>query len=349
MEINQLSRHPNPEIALKLIYEIQKGFLNTDKVTVNLSMLDFIELSIGKNTGGEIGEFDKTIMADSIDSLSGFKTNLGIPVYMMESGKVEKNNVLGFISSIVAAKNYEIFRLSITGIESEKLSIEKIKALQILGKFFYYCLLPLKYNLSISQQKNILKELVRLNEARNPHEKGHSYRVARLSMKVAGKMGLSKDSINDIYWSGITHDLGKIGIPSDILNKPGTFNESEFKTVTKHSDYGEMIISNFPFFYNLRKTIRHHHEKWNGTGYPDKISGKEILTGARIIAIADAYDAMTNSRVYRKAMTVREALDEISNCCGSYFDPKIASKFLDIMHLETKERQKNNLPLTLPI
>lgn len=345
MRANKLSKHLNPEIALKFLFEVQKGLLNTDEVTVSLSTQDSIELSIGKKNQGGIGKSHKKIISDSIESLSDFKTNLGIPVYMMKYEENRKNDILGVISAIVSNKDFEMFRISIAGLETENLSSEKLKAIQVLSKFCYYCLLPIKFDLSVSQQKNILKELVRLNETRNPYEKGHSFRVARLSMKVARKMGFEKDKIRKLYWAALSHDLGKIGVPFEILNKPGTFNKDEFKTITSHSAYGEMIISNFPFFYKSRNILRHHHEKWDGTGYPDNLSGEKIPIGSRIIAIADAFDAMTNSRVYRKAVTIQEAIEELTKCQGSYFDPKITHEFIRMLQSEPKKSLKNTQPI----
>ena len=159
----------------------------------------------------------------------------------------------------------------------------------------------------------------------------HSKRVAVMAEALAKKIKLSRKEIKKIKQSGRLHDLGKISIPEEILNKPGTLTDEEYKYMQKHPNIGREIIEQFPEFQKEASLVHHHHEWFNGNGYPSGISKYDIPLGSRIIAIADAYDAMTSDRVYRKALPKEEALKRIRNGKGSQFDPIIADAFVQLI------------------
>lgn len=159
----------------------------------------------------------------------------------------------------------------------------------------------------------------------------HSKRVAALAEALAKKIKLPQKEIKKIKQSGRLHDLGKISIPDEILNKPGPLTNEEYKYMQKHPNIGRKIIEQFPEYQKESSLVAHHHEWFNGNGYPRGLSKYDIPLGSRIIAVADAYDAMTSDRVYRKAIQKEEALKRIGNGKGTQFDPIIADAFVQLI------------------
>ncbi len=155
--------------------------------------------------------------------------------------------------------------------------------------------------------KNIILALVKALDFYSPYTKGHSERVANLSAKIAEEMGLSKDEVRKVYWAGIIHDVGKIFVPQDIINKPERLTEKEYELIKLHAIKSTEIIEEIEGLEEIAKIVRHHHERCDGTGYPDGLKCHEIPLEAKIIAVADAFDAMTSERPYRKALQVVQA------------------------------------------
>ena len=180
-------------------------------------------------------------------------------------------------------------------------------------------------------QKGVIKTMTNLLEMRDPYTLGHSTRVANLSACLAGFMGFGREFIDRVYWSGIVHDIGKMGIPESILLKTGKLTKDEFEVIKIHPSLSENALSNFSWLDDLRPIVRHHHEKWDGSGYPDGIEGESIPIESRIISVADAYDAMTSDRIYRKAMSDRKAKQELLKEAGIQFDPYVVRMFLSYL------------------
>jgi len=164
--------------------------------------------------------------------------------------------------------------------------------------------------------------------AKNGRELIHSKKVSELCVALSEKMGLSKDEINLMRLAGLMHDIGKIGISDEILNKTGSLNDDEYAEIKKHPEIGYRILSSVNEYSEISDYVLQHQEKWDGTGYPQGLKGEEIKMEARIIAIADSYDAMTTQRTYRDALSREEAMHEIRRCAGTQFDPWIAEMFL---------------------
>jgi len=175
-------------------------------------------------------------------------------------------------------------------------------------------------------QRDIVLSMVKMLEMRDPYTKGHSERVARYSARIANLLGLSGDEIDRIYWAGILHDVGKLGVPDAVLNKPGKLEPEEFEMIKMHSIYGEKAVMKSKYLKDLAPAIRHHHERWDGNGYPDGLKGEEIPLFSRILAISDAFDAMTSARIYRDPMDPSDAFGEIQIQAGKQFDPYIVEK-----------------------
>ena len=168
-------------------------------------------------------------------------------------------------------------------------------------------------------------------DAKDEYTKGHSYRVAEYSSMLAEELGYSKERVSDIRFIGLLHDIGKIGIPDSILNKPGKLNDSEYALMRKHAEIGGNILEGNNMIEGLDEGARYHHERYDGHGYPQGLAGEQIPEIARIIGIADAYDAMTSNRVYRKRLTNETVMEEIRRCAGTQFDPKITEIFIKMM------------------
>lgn len=166
-------------------------------------------------------------------------------------------------------------------------------------------------------------------EAKDPYTRGHCNRVRKLSVEIANQIDFSKERTEALEYGSLLHDVGKIGITEKLLHKNGPLSESEREDFQRHTIIGETILSNVEFFRPCLKIVRHHHEWYNGKGYPDKLKGNEIDIEARIVAISDAYDAMTSTRPYRKALSKEVALDELKRMKGKQFDPELVDLFID--------------------
>jgi putative two-component system response regulator len=177
---------------------------------------------------------------------------------------------------------------------------------------------------------NAVTALAYALEAKDVYTSGHSQRVTEISVAIAEEMGLSRKDVERIRLAGLVHDIGKIGVREEVLNKPGSLSEEEYKHVRLHSETGERILIPIVDDEEIIKAVRHHHERYDGWGYPDGLRGEQIPRMARIIAVADTFDAMTSERSYRQAMTKEEACAEIERCSGSQFDPAVAEAFLKV-------------------
>jgi len=177
----------------------------------------------------------------------------------------------------------------------------------------------------------IVKALAQAIEAKDPYTHGHSARVMEYSVLIAQKLGLPEEKIESLRYAAILHDIGKIGVRGIVLNNPDGLTSEEYDEVKKHPVIGENIIQPIELLQPIRPLIRHHHEWYNSKGYPDGLSGEGIPLGARILTVADAYDAMISDRPYRKALTEETAIQELRQGSGSQFDPKIVEVFLEIL------------------
>jgi len=186
-----------------------------------------------------------------------------------------------------------------------------------------------------------LTVLAKLIEMRDSYTAGHSEKVSMWSEIVARKLGLSREEQEKIKLAARLHDIGKISIPDGILNKPAPLSKEEYAEIKKHSALGADLFSNIKSLKEVSKIIRHHHEWYNGEGYPDGLAGEEIPLGSRIISVADAYQAMTSDRPYRKAFSKEKAIAELERGAGSQFDPKIVRIFIGILLGERENLRKD--------
>ncbi|MDP2923716.1 MAG: HD domain-containing protein [Candidatus Omnitrophota bacterium] len=177
----------------------------------------------------------------------------------------------------------------------------------------------------------MVQSLVRVLEARDPYTRGHSERVAEYAQKIAIRMVFPQEKIELLKEVALLHDIGKLGIKENILNKKEALTEEEWEAIRKHSLIGEDILKPFLSNTEMLTIIRQHHERYDGTGYPDKIVGENINIFAAIISVADAYDAMTSPRAYRSALTREKAIEELVRNRGTQFNPKIVDVFMKVL------------------
>ncbi len=189
---------------------------------------------------------------------------------------------------------------------------------------------------SIGKLKRMLDETVdtlgSALEKRDPYTAGHQRRVSRLSCSIAEEIGLSKDCIEGIRIAGLLHDIGKISTPTDILNKPSKLSVNEFNLIKEHSQTGSEILKNIESDHPIADIVLQHHERMNGTGYPQGIAGKDILLEARILAVADCVEAIDSHRPYRPALGRSAALGEISMNRGTLYDAQVADTCLRLFN-----------------
>jgi len=173
--------------------------------------------------------------------------------------------------------------------------------------------------------------ITQMLEIHDEYTRGHSESVAIFGVQIGKQMGLDRTTLDQIYWTGLVHDIGKILIPEGILNKAGKLTEEEFNIIKQHPVWGHKTLMNSAKLNNLAELVLHHHERWDGRGYPDGLKGEEIPLVSRIICVADAWDAMTSKRSYRKPLSRNEALEEIIKNAGTQFDPTISQVFVCLM------------------
>lgn len=201
-----------------------------------------------------------------------------------------------------------------SGIKKYELSMSKTQILQDLSELFY----------------KTIKSIAFALDAKDKYTHGHSTRVTLYSLALAKALNLPDDLLEEIETAGLLHDIGKIAIPEKILLKPGKLSPEEYEIIKTHPELGEKLVQGIEKLKIISNWLKSHHERYDGKGYPDGLAGEQIPISARIITIADTYDAMTSDRAYRSALPHEIAIDEIKRCAGSQFDPKLAQIFISI-------------------
>jgi HD-GYP domain-containing protein (c-di-GMP phosphodiesterase class II) len=173
-----------------------------------------------------------------------------------------------------------------------------------------------------------VRGLVEALNAKNPYTRHHSERVARLAVRLGRQMQLPPEALDDLYLAGLLHDIGKIGIRSEVLQQTGPLSDADFAHLCEHPVIGDTIVAAIRPLAHLRPGVRHHHERYDGTGYPDRLAGDAIPLPARVLAVADACDAMLSPRPYRPALPARRVDEILAAGAGSQWDPGVVGHFL---------------------
>ncbi|MCA9123842.1 MAG: HD-GYP domain-containing protein [Planctomycetaceae bacterium] len=194
---------------------------------------------------------------------------------------------------------------------------------------------------------NIVRALVSAIDAKDPYTSGHSDRVARYAVRIALEMRVNPKLLNTIYMSGLLHDVGKIGIDDNVLRKAGRLTDAEFEHIKKHPELGHKILADIKQLADVLPAVLHHHEQWDGKGYPMGLAGENIPQLARIMSVADAYDAMTSDRPYRAGMPDEKVDGIFKNGSGEYWDPEVVDAYFkakeDIEDIRWRERPELDL------
>jgi diguanylate cyclase (GGDEF)-like protein/putative nucleotidyltransferase with HDIG domain len=180
--------------------------------------------------------------------------------------------------------------------------------------------------------KDVIDALASALTERDRYTGDHSHDVVEMAGSVAERLGLSAEEVHHVRAAALLHDIGKVAIPDHILNKPGKLDDEEWKLMRQHPEIGERILRAIPGLGSIARIVRHEHESYDGSGYPDALVGDQIPIGARIILACDAYHAMITDRPYRKGMSHREAVDELARCAGKQFDPDVTGILIGYLH-----------------
>jgi putative nucleotidyltransferase with HDIG domain len=175
-----------------------------------------------------------------------------------------------------------------------------------------------------------LQALSNALDVRDSETEGHSRRVVEYMELIIAELSVPTEDLAMLRRGALLHDIGKIGVPDNVLRKPAALSDAEWVLMKRHPEHGARIISRIPFLEDVSRIVRHHHERWDGQGYPDGLAGEAIPLGARIFSVGDSFDAMTSDRPYRRAMSVEDARREVLRCRGTQFDPHVVDAFMRI-------------------
>jgi response regulator RpfG family c-di-GMP phosphodiesterase len=191
--------------------------------------------------------------------------------------------------------------------------------------------------------RSTLKSLTAALEARDSETHGHSERVVNFSLRLGRELGLDEEQMRSLEFGSLLHDIGKIGVPDAILRKPAALSESEWVRMREHPLHGQKILSGIRFLEGAARVVAQHHERWDGTGYPVGLRGEQIDLNARIFSVADAFDAITSDRVYRRGRSYEDAVAELEGFAGRQFDPEVVEAFCRVPREEWDEIRRRSL------
>jgi putative nucleotidyltransferase with HDIG domain len=167
--------------------------------------------------------------------------------------------------------------------------------------------------------------------AKDSYTADHAKSIAKIAVAVARELSLPESAVEDVRYAGVFHDLGKIAMPDSLINKPGPLTPDEFEVIKEHPVIGSEILAPVPYLYGVRSIVRHAHEHWDGSGYPEGLRGGQIPLGARIILAVDAFHAMTSDRPYRRRLSRQDAYAELRRCAGIQFDPEVIEALMSVL------------------
>lgn len=348
-----------------IVLENAELYHKMDKKIMELSFLNSISIAV--SSANSINEMKKMIF-DSISVLFGI-TNHDIYIYednylnefKEEEGELIKTKVSHIDDvNIYMTNKFEAIKINkdyyiplavkeklIGVIKLESLNNYKTMDKNIARIFLTQLSIVIQNNLMHAENKKrsfgIIKSLAEAIEEKDAYTRGHSERVMKYSIKIAEKMNLPISEIEKIQYAGILHDIGKIGISENILKKSGMLTDAEYEKIREHPLKGAKILMHMNSMKEIANIVKYHHERPDGRGYPEGLKGEEIPLGARILSIADTFDAMTSNRPYRKGMAIELVKEEIKKYSGTQFDTNIAEIVLDMIEKEEIEIEKSGI------
>lgn len=327
--------------VLHYIVDMVASILEADRGS--LMMLDPERGDLYVEVGFGVSEAGKRLRLPVGDGIAGYVAASQSPVlvrnvasdprYLTQDGEVREARTL--VSSPVLCKG------KVLGVLNFERSLEKARAftsddLELLSTLASQAGIAIEnarlYNDLIGVYFDTIRSLANALEAKDTYTHGHSRRVAKDSIRIARRLGLPRKQLEMIRHGALLHDIGKIGIRDTILFKAGPLDPEERRHIQSHPLLGANIISSIDFLKDVKDIVRHHHERWDGCGFPDRLKGDEIPLGARIVCIADSFDAMITSRPYREGMPIGRALAILEDEKGKQFDPRLVDVFAEVIH-----------------
>ena len=308
--------------AILLLDEETKELRVQYSVGIAEDLANDTKIKKGESISGRVMESGEHLLINNIEKDSWFKTH-NKEAYYQGSLLSMPLSIKGKVAGVINVNNKK------TGDSFGEDDVRILKSMSIQTSIAIQ-----NANSYNEIQEGYLSTILALAEAldaRDPYTYRHSANVTKYSVAIAKEMKLSDLEVENIRRGGLLHDLGKIGIKDEILNKPAKLTDEEFTQIKTHPAKGEEILKSLPFLKDVVRLIRHHHERPNGTGYPDNLPGYKIEIGAKILAVADAFDTMTSDRPYRKSIGLKKAVEELKRCSGSQFEPSIIEAFLKIL------------------
>ena len=301
-------------------------------------------------TGAEVGLFtesdgDDVIASLGMDELEPFIADAlfeftrrvkseNAPIVENDSKKLPDGSGLVNLSALpVAAKGKESGVLLLANKRSGDFNEQDTKLLLSIGQHAGIALENVRLHHELNEAyASTIAVLADAIEAKDAYTRGHCESVMRLAVEVGRRLELKGEKLDEVRYSALLHDVGKIGVPDGILLKPGKLMAEEFLIIQKHPAIGRDLVARVPTLMRLTDAILHHHEKWDGSGYPDGLAGEGIPLAARIVGAVDAFDAMTTPRPYRDMVSHQDAVTELRRCAGTQFDPTIVDLIDQILH-----------------
>ncbi len=323
--------------AIKFIVAQSKDTFDADLVLASIPKNHIFEISDGYPSPAPVDFSDKILMKKLddlfLEKLSAAESDASIVINDVSADRQLHsliNAPLGLLAVPVKLKGEVAGFLCIINVDTQNpFETGDVKLARSLAEQISLSLTNAELYQNLKDfLLSVIKTLVSSIEAKDSYTKGHSERVNTLAMMIAEDMGLSQEEKEALNWASILHDIGKIGVSEKILTKPGKLIEEEFLRIKGHPEQGYRILEPIEQLRNSLSGIRHHHEKYDGTGYPSGLTGKDIPLYSRIIAVADTYDAMTSDRSYRAKVSHDRAIAEIDRVKGKQLDPDIAAIFI---------------------
>jgi len=291
-------------------------------------VINSTKIPVGEGIAGRVAQEGKAIYCEDIENDVRFMRNSRIK-YASSS----------FISVPLKVKNKVIGVLNVNSKKKEKRFTQRdLKLLSILADQAAVAIENIQlYNDMKNMYLGTIQTLAQAIEAKDPYTRGHTDRVAKFAVKIALRMDLPPKLVRNIEYAALIHDIGKIGIKDSVLTKPSKLSESEYESVKKHTKIGEQILAPVEFLTNVAPLVLYHHEHFNGEGYMEGLKGEEISLGARILNVADSFEAMTSERPYSKGRSLESAMQELKDKSGIQFDPRVVEVFLEILEEDRQE------------
>lgn len=307
------------DVGNDLYVEVHRGFDDAD--------IKDLRLPLGEGVAGQAAVIRRPIRIEHTGKSAEYK----------ELPKVGRKTDLTLISAPLVNKDNLVGVINCERVLSKKgpFTVENLDLLETLASQASIAIENARlYHNLLNVYLETIRSLAAAIDAKDSYTHGHSRRVTDLSVGIATEMKLPKSEIDTIRHASLLHDVGKIGISEQILLKPGRLTDEEFETIKSHPHIGAGILNSIEFLKNVCEIIKYHHERFDGAGYPRSLTGNEIPLGARIICVADSFDAITSQRPYRKPLTFQEAIEEVLRCAGSQFDPAVVEAFIKLRSSE---------------